>query len=114
MKHRILDDPALPQMLDDDPLQEGQRHSSVPDCVRVHDDDRATRAHTKARRLSSLHPLWAKQEAFSLQQLREELVQLATSLVRGAKTTGANENVPRIRLHAHLRQWRCIHSRYLR
>lgn len=43
-------------MVDDDSIEERRRDVAVPDPVRVHDDNRSTRAHAKAGSLAALDP----------------------------------------------------------
>lgn len=70
MKHRLLDDAAIPQMFDDDPLEELRRDSRVPDALRIDDDDRAAGADAEAWRLPSLDAIGAEKEALALEKSR--------------------------------------------
>src|SRR5262245_47884059 len=67
VKDSLLDDAAVPQMLDDDPLQQRRRYRSVPDAVGIDDDDRSSAAHTQTRCLASLHASRSEQQPFTLQ-----------------------------------------------
>jgi len=81
MKDGVLDDPTVAKVLDDDPLEERRGHRSVPDPVRVYDDDRTTGADAEARGLSALDALRPEEEAFALQQARQQVVELAAPAV---------------------------------
>lgn len=100
MEHRLLDDAAVPQMFDDDSLEQFRRDARIPDALGVDDYDRATRADAEARRLPSLHAAGAEQEAFALEKSRQPLVQGPSTRIRSAKRTHADQHVARIRVHA--------------
>ena len=68
MEYRIFHDTAIPQMLDDDALEQLRRHASVPDALRVDDDDRPASAYAEARGLAPLHAARSEQKSFPLEQ----------------------------------------------
>lgn len=74
MEDRLLDDPPIAEMLDDDAFEQLRRHAGVPDAVRIHDDDRAAAANTKAGRFAAFHACGTEQQGFTLEQSGEELV----------------------------------------
>jgi hypothetical protein len=74
MEHRLLDDAAIPQVFDDNSLEQRRRDTRIPDALRVDDYDRTARAHTKAWRLPPLHTAGTEQEAFTLEKSRQQLV----------------------------------------
>lgn len=99
MEHRLLDDTAIAQMFDDDPLEQLRRDTGVPDTLRVDDDDRAARADAEARRLASLDAIGPEQEALALEKGRQQLVQAPAARIRSAKRADANQHVARIWVH---------------
>jgi hypothetical protein len=100
MEDRLLDDAAVPQMFDDDSLEQRRRDTRIPDALRVDDYDRATRADAEARRLPSLHATGAEQKAFALEKSRQQLVQRPSTRIWSAKRAHADQYVARIRVHA--------------
>jgi len=66
VKDGLFDDTPIPEMLDDNALEQRRGHSGVPDAVGIHDDDRPTAAHAETRRLASFHAPRTKQQAFAL------------------------------------------------
>lgn len=93
VKHGILDDAPVLQVLDDDALEERGGHVRVPDAFGVHHDDRTTRADAEARGLATLDPRGPEQETLSLQQLRQFRVDRAAFSVRRTKPARAHEHV---------------------
>src|SRR5438874_12109197 len=109
MKHSLLDNPAVPEVLGDDPLEKCGRNACVPHTLGVHDDDWPAGAHAQARRLTAFDPVGTKQESLALQQRGQQLVQLAPSLVGRAESAYAHEHVPCVRIH----EWEWRHARNL-
>lgn len=99
MKHRLLDDMSVAQVLHDDPLEQRGGDSGVPDAFRIHHHDGPAGTDAQAGRLAALHAPRAKQEVFALEQPREQRIQGAPFPVRGAVAASADEHVARIRLH---------------
>lgn len=81
MEHRLIDHPPVAQMLDDDPLEQRRRHFLVPHAFRVHDDDRTSRTHAEAGRFAAFDPLRSEQQAFPLQQGRQQAIQFEATLI---------------------------------
>jgi len=81
MKHRVLHDAPIAQMFNDDPLEQWRRDAGVPDAFGIHDDDRAAGADAETRGFASLYPPWAEQQAFPLEQGREEAVEFPARLI---------------------------------
>lgn len=76
MKNRFLNWGAISEMLDHDSFEERRSHPVIPDAFRVHDDDRSAAADAEARSLSTLHSVGAEEETLTLQEVREEGVEL--------------------------------------
>lgn len=93
MKHGILDDAPVLQVLDDDALEERGGHVCVPDAFGVHHHDRTTRADAEAWRFATLDPRGPEQETFSLQQLRQFGIDRAAFSIRRTKPARADEHV---------------------
>ncbi len=93
MKHCLLDDLPVTQVLDDDPLQQRRRHPGIPDPLRVHDNDRTATANTQTWRLAALDPRRTEEQAFPLQQRRQEIVQITPPAVGRAEAAHAHEDV---------------------
>ena len=99
VKHRLLDDPAIAQMFNDDPLEQGWRDPGVPHALGVHDDDGTARADAKARGFAPLHPTGSEEQAFALQQGGEQAVELSPRLIGRAEAADTYENVSGVGLH---------------
>lgn len=67
MEYSLFDDAPLTKVFHDDSLQKLRCHTRVPDCVRIHDDDRATSANSEAWGFSPLDPRRPKQESLALE-----------------------------------------------
>jgi hypothetical protein len=93
MKHSLVYRLPVLEMLDNDALEQRGGHSRIPDPIRVNDDDRAVAAHAEARRLAPLHTLGPEEEILSLEQLREQRINLPPASVRRAETTSAHQHV---------------------
>lgn len=93
MKNRLFDRPAVSKVLDDDPLEEIGRHPPVPDAVRIDHDNRSTGAYAEAGRFAALDSTGPEKESFTLQQVREELIETPSLPVGRAKAAGADEDV---------------------
>ncbi len=100
MKHRLLHHSAVAQVLDDDSLQQRRCNVGVPDAFGIHHDDRPSGADAQARRLAALHAIGSEQQIFSLEQLREQAVERSAAALRRAESSGADEDVTPIRVHA--------------
>ncbi|HZE09898.1 MAG TPA: hypothetical protein VE110_14190 [Gemmatimonadaceae bacterium] len=74
MKYGLVNRDAVPEMLDDDSLEERGGHSIIPDAFGIHDDDRPAAADAEARGLTSFHPVRAEEKALALQKIREQRV----------------------------------------
>jgi pimeloyl-ACP methyl ester carboxylesterase len=111
VKHGVLDDPAVFEVLDDDSLQQLRRNTRVPDTIGIHDHDGTSRANAQTRRLASFYASWTEQQPRVIEKVRQHLIKHPALVVWRAEATGANENVPGVRLHT--RQRAGIHSRYL-
>jgi hypothetical protein len=66
VKDSLFDHTSVPEMLDDNTLEQRRRHSGVPDAVGIYDDDRPTTAHPETWRLTALHALRTKQQTLAL------------------------------------------------
>lgn len=99
MNDGLFDGLAVPQMLDNYPLEERRSYVSVPDPFRVHDHDRPAAAHAKAWGFPALHAGGAEEQAFALQQRREQRVECATAAIRGAEAARAYQHMSRVWLH---------------
>src|SRR5947208_6027993 len=92
-KHGVFDNLAITEVFDDNALEELGRHVAVPDAIRIDHHDRTAGAHTKARRLTTLHATRSEQQSFALQQCRKSRIQLPPTTIRRAEATDADENV---------------------
>jgi hypothetical protein len=99
MKHRVLDDAAVAQMLYDDTLQEGRCHAVIPDALRIYNKDRTAGTDTETRRLTALDAARSKQQSLALQQRRQQTIQLPAATVRRTKTPDAHQDVAAVRVH---------------
>lgn len=99
MKDRLLDDPAVAEVLDDDPFEQRGCHAGIPDAVRIDDDDRPPSAHAEAWRLSALDALRTEKKPFALQEYRKKAIQFAPAVIGRTISAGANKDVPGIRIH---------------
>ena len=81
MEHRLLDYTPVAKMLDHDSLQQRGSNPRVPDSFGVHDHDRTIAAHAEAGRLTPLHAFRTEQESFTLQEGRQQAVELAAALI---------------------------------
>src|SRR3954471_20670030 len=104
MKDRLSHGPSMLEVLDHDSLEQRRRDLRIPDAIRIHDHNWPVAANAEPRRLTTFDTLWAEQEVFPLQQLGEQRIELATTAVGRAKSSGAHEHMTRVRLH--LRQRR--------
>src|ERR1051325_3530018 len=93
VKHRLLDNPSIAQMLDDDSLQQLRRDAGIPNPFGVDDDDRAARAHAEARGLATLHAARTEQQAFALQERRQHGVERSTTARRRTEVADTNQDV---------------------
>jgi hypothetical protein len=99
MKDCFLHDAAALQVLDDDSLEQLRSHCAIPDSFRIHDDDWSSLAHAQAWSLAPLHASRSEQQSLSLEQRGEQRVERATSTLRRAVTSRADDDVPRVRFH---------------
>jgi hypothetical protein len=93
MKHCLLDDLPVTEVLDDDPLQQRRRHPGIPDPLRVNDNDRTASANTQTWRLAALDSSRTEEQAFPLQQRWQEIVQITPPTIRRAEAADAHEDV---------------------
>src|SRR4051812_7658068 len=100
MNHRFLDHASVAQMLADDALEERRRDVTVPDPLRVHDNDRSARADAEAGGFAALHAGGTEQQPFALQQGRQQAIQVAAPMIRRAESTDAYQDMSRVWLHA--------------
>ena len=98
-EHRLVHDPSVPQVLNDDPLEQRRRHVAVPNPFRVHDDDGSPSTHTEARRLTALDSPRPEQQSFPLKERREQTIQLTTPLIGRTVPAHTHEDVARICIH---------------
>ena len=93
VKDRVVDDPAIAQMLNDDALEEGGRHATIPHALWVDDDDRAAGADAEAWCLPALYAGGPEEKALSLEKRRELRVELAAAPIWRAKASDTDEHV---------------------
>ncbi len=93
MKNGFLDDLAVAEMLDYDPLQQWWRDPAIPDAFGVHHNDRAAGTDSEARRLPAFDSCRTEEQPFTLQQRRKEVIQLSATPVGRAEAAHAHENV---------------------
>ena len=99
MNYCLVDNPTVAQMLCHNPLQEHRRYVPIPNSFRVHDHDRTAAAHAKAWGLPPFHAGGAEEQAFALQQHREQRVECAPAAIRGAEAARAYQHMSRVWLH---------------
>ena len=109
MKDRVLDNPAVTQMLDDNALQQGRRHPGVPNAVWVDDDDWATAANPQTWCFSALDAGRTKKEPFPAKEVWKHAIQNPPALFGRAKPSGADDDVPGEGLHARHGRIKTIH-----
>jgi hypothetical protein len=102
MKDRLVHDPPVAEVLDDDPLEEGWRNACVPDAFRVDHHDRPASAYAEARRLTALHTSRSEEQILAFEQPGEQTVERASSAIRRTESTSADEHVATIRFHVWL------------
>jgi hypothetical protein len=93
VKNGVFDDPAIPQMFDDDALQQGRRHTGVPDTVRIDDNDRTATTNAEARRLTAFDAGRTEQESFPLQERGQQTIELTTAMIGRAKAADADQHM---------------------
>lgn len=99
MEHRLLDYPAAAKMLDDDALEQLGCDSGVPDALRIDHDDGAASADAQTRCLTAFHAVGAEQQVFSLEERRQQAIQLTPAPIRRAETARAHEHMAAVRIH---------------
>src|SRR2546423_5053064 len=99
MKHSLVHDASVAQVLDDDALEQRGSDPRIPDALGVHDDDRTTRADTETGRLAALHASRAEEQPLALKQTRQQSVERSSLAVWRAVAADADQNVARVRLH---------------
>jgi len=82
VKYGVLHNLTILEMLDDDSLENRRSYTSVPDAIRINDDDRPARADAEARRLSALHPRWTEEQTLALKKRRKVRIQSTAFSVR--------------------------------
>ena len=95
----LVDNPTVAQMLDNYPLEERGSYVPIPDPFRVHDHDRPAAAHAKAWGFPPLHAGGAEEQAFALEQHREQRIERAAAAIGGAEAARAYQDVSRVWLH---------------
>ena len=68
VKHRLLDDSPMLQVLDHDGVEKLRRNPRVPHTLRIHDNDGSSCTYAEAWRLTPLDPLWPEEESLALKQ----------------------------------------------
>jgi hypothetical protein len=99
VKYGLIHDPSIPQMLHDDALEQRRCHAAIPHTVGIDNYDWSAAANAEAWRLSSLDAAGPEEEALTLKQRRQQLIQLAPAMVRRTESANAYEHMARIRLH---------------
>ena len=99
VEHRVLDDPAVAQVLDDDTLEERGSDAGVPDAFGIDDDNRTAGADSEAWRLAALDTIGPEEKALALEKAGEMLVELSTALTRRAEAACAHQHMAAIRIH---------------
>lgn len=99
MKDGVLDDSAVPQMLDDDALEQRQGHATIPDALRIHDHDWPASANAKARRLSALDASRAEKQPLTLEERWQRAIECAPPSTRRAEAADTYDDVTGVRLH---------------
>jgi hypothetical protein len=82
MKHSLVHDATISQMLDDDALEQSRSDPGIPDALRVHDDDRTAGAYTETGGLAALHSPRAEEQSLALEQTRQQGVERPSLSVR--------------------------------
>ena len=67
MNYGFLDDPALAEMLDDDPLEQRRADVAVPHTFGINNDNGPAPAHAKAWRFAALDARGAEEQSFTLE-----------------------------------------------
>jgi hypothetical protein len=99
MKHGLLDDATVAEMLDDDALEQRRCHTRIPHALGVHGDDRPSAAHAEAGRLTPLHAAGPEEQPLALKQRGKLRIESATPTVRRAEAADAHEDVAAVGLH---------------
>ena len=90
---------AVLEMLDDDPVEELRGDVMIPDAVGVDDENGAIFADAEAWGLAPFDAGGAEEEVFALEERGELAVEGAATAIGGAVSTGADEDVTRVRFH---------------
>ena len=93
MKRGVINHPSVPQVLDDDPLEQRRSHSPIPDSFRINGHDWSSFANAQTRGFAPLHTPGAEQQPFPFEQFGQQRVQRPAPPFRGTKRPGADENV---------------------
>jgi hypothetical protein len=72
MNYRLVDDPSVAQVFNDNAFQENGRYLAVPHPLGVHDDNRPTTADTEAGRFASFDATGPEKQSFALQEQRQK------------------------------------------
>ena len=99
MEHCLAHNAPSAEMLYDDSLEQRRRDAAVPHAFRVHDDDGPARAHPETGRLAALDPVGPEEQAFTLQQRRQQSIELGAAPVGRAESAHAHQYMARVRLH---------------
>ena len=99
MNHSLVDNPPVLEVLDDDALEQRGRDRTVPDALRVHNDNRPAGADAQTWRLATLDAARAEQQPFTLEKLRQKGVECMTSAIGRAEAARAHQHMSRVRLH---------------
>ncbi len=99
MEDGFFDDAPILEMLDDDSLQQLWRNSTIPDPLRINDDDRPARTYAETRSFTTLDSARPEKQILALEKRCELRVQSASAALGRAETPCTHENVVGIRFH---------------
>lgn len=99
MYYCVVYDAAVPEVIDDDLLEEGKCDCAVPDAFRIDDNNWPTAANAEARSFSALDSARPEEQAFTLEQSRQKRVERAAFATGRAEVSRAHQHVSRVRLH---------------
>lgn len=95
-------------MFFDDALEEFRCDGRVPNTFWIDHNHGTSCADAKAGGLAAFDPVWAKEQVFAFEELRQQAVQRAASPFRGAEATRADHDMVAVRFeeravqrHAH-------------
>ena len=100
MKDRFLDDPAVYQVLRNDSLQQRRSHTRIPNPIWINDDDRTTTTDPETRCFTALHAIRTEEQAVSLKQRRQHLIELPSAAIRRTEPADTHEDVAGVSVHS--------------